>query len=162
LAKTPFATLAFLMTQDLFNPFSAPAACLAAALALSLAGCAIAPASPDSTAPACALPTNCMDSLGAGGLGPLAYTGSPEQALSALQATLATFAEATVLRSDARGVDAVFITPAGFRDQVEFRIDTAAKRINFRSRSTFGLFDFGKNRSRMQAFATRFDEMKGR
>jgi uncharacterized protein (DUF1499 family) len=132
------------------------------ALALALAGCAVTPASPDAVAPACALPTNCMDSLGAGGSAPLVYTGSPEQAIAALQATMATFAEATVLRSDAQGIDAVFTTPAGFRDQVEFRLDAATKRINFRSRSSFGLFDFGKNRARMQAFAARFDEMKGR
>jgi uncharacterized protein (DUF1499 family) len=131
-------------------------------LLLALGGCAVTPASPDAVAPACVLPTNCMDSLGAGGLAPLAYSGTPEQALAALRATLATFSEATLLRSDTMGIDAVFTTPAGFRDQVEFRLDTAARRINFRSRSTFGLFDFGKNRSRMQAFAARFDDMKGR
>jgi uncharacterized protein (DUF1499 family) len=138
--------------------------CLAApfALTLALAGCAVTAAPPDAVGPACALPSNCIDSLGAGGLPPLAYSGSAEQALATLRATIATFAEATVLRNDAQGIDAVFTTPAGFRDQVEFRLDTAAKRINFRSRSSFGLFDFGKNQSRMQAFAARFDEVKGR
>jgi uncharacterized protein (DUF1499 family) len=134
----------------------------ALAATVALAGCAIASAPPDAVAPACALPSNCMDSLGADGLPPLTYSGSGEQALATLRATIATFGEATVLRNDAQGIDAVFTTPAGFRDQVEFRLDTAAKRINFRSRSTFGLFDFGKNRSRMQAFAARFDEVKGR
>jgi hypothetical protein len=38
------------------------------------------------------------------------------------------------------------------------RIDSQSQRIDFRSRSLFGLFDFGKNRSRMQAFATRFEQ----
>jgi len=39
---------------------------------------------------------------------------------------------------------------------VDFQIDPAAERIDFRSRSLLGLFDFGKNRSRMQDFALRF------
>lgn len=48
-------------------------------------------------------------------------------------------------------------TPAGFRDQVDFRIDPQAQRIDFRSRSLFGLFDWAKNRSRMQEFKRRFE-----
>jgi len=39
---------------------------------------------------------------------------------------------------------------------VDFQIDPAAERIDFRSRSLLGLFDFAKNRSRMQDFALRF------
>ncbi|MEP7140376.1 MAG: DUF1499 domain-containing protein, partial [Caldimonas sp.] len=55
-----------------------------------------------------------------------------------------------------QSLEAVFTTPIGFRDLVDFRIDAAAHRIDYRSRSSFGLFDFGKNRSRMTAFAARF------
>jgi uncharacterized protein (DUF1499 family) len=43
----------------------------------------------------------------------------------------------------------IFTTPAGFRDRVGFAVDPPAQRIDFRSRSTFGLVDFGNNRSRM-------------
>jgi uncharacterized protein (DUF1499 family) len=59
-------------------------------------------------------------------------------------------------------MEVTFITPAGFRDQVNFRIDPQAQRIDFRSRSSFGLFDFGKNRSRMQEFVMRFERQSRR
>ena len=43
-----------------------------------------------------------------------------------------------------------------------FRIDPDAQRIDFRSRSLFGLFDWGKNRSRMQEFKTRFEQQRSK
>ena len=64
--------------------------------------------------------------------------------------------------SDALALAAVFTTPIGFRDELEFRIDPAAGRIDFRSRSQLGLFDFAKNRSRMTAFAARFEQQTRR
>ena len=110
----------------------------------------------------CAFAGNCVNSLGTGGLAPLRYTGTPAQAMATLRATLNTFAEARVVRSEALALEVIFTTPLGFRDQVDFRIqvDTQAQaqRIHFRSRSLFGLFDFGKNRSRMQAVAARFEQ----
>lgn len=105
---------------------------------------------------ACTLPTNCVDSLG-DGVAPLSYKGSSTQVMARLRATLATFPEATILRSDADSLEAIFTTPAGFRDRVEFRISDRPRRIDFRSNSTFGLFDFGKNSSRMKEFAARFE-----
>jgi uncharacterized protein (DUF1499 family) len=111
---------------------------------------------------ACTFAGNCVNSLGTGGLAPLRYAGTPTQALATLQATLSTFAEARVVRSEPLALEVIFTTPAGFRDQVDFRIDTEAQRIDFRSRSLFGLFDWGKNRSRMQEFATRFDQQSRR
>jgi uncharacterized protein (DUF1499 family) len=91
-------------------------------------------------------------------MAPLQFTGTPAQALGTLQATVATFPEATVVRSEAQAMEVIFTTPAGFRDQVDFRIDPQARRIDFRSRSLFGLYDWGKNRSRMREFATRFEQ----
>jgi uncharacterized protein (DUF1499 family) len=109
---------------------------------------------------ACAFAGNCVNSLGTGSLAPLRYTGTSAQALATLQATLATFPEARVVRSEP--LEAIFTTPIGFRDQVDFRIDAQAQRIDFRSRSLFGLFDWGKNRSRMQDIAIRFAELSRR
>ena len=106
---------------------------------------------------ACPLPSNCVNSQGTGGFMPLRFTGAAAQAFALLQATLATFPEATVVRTEPLALEVIFTTPVGFRDQVDFRIDAKAQRIDFRSRSLFGLFDFGKNRSRMQDFATRFE-----
>lgn len=110
----------------------------------------------DRKALACTLPSNCVDSLGTGSLAPLKYSGTPEQALARIEATLKTFSEAQIVRREALAVQVIFTTSLGFRDQVDFQIDPAADRIDFRSRSLLGLFDFGKNRSRMQEFALRF------
>jgi len=107
---------------------------------------------------ACLLPSNCVSSRGSGALAPLPYAGTPVQAMAMLQAALKTFPEATVVRNEPLAMEVIFTTPAGFRDQVDFRIDPPAQRVDFRSRSLFGLFDWGKNRSRMQEFRTRFEQ----
>jgi uncharacterized protein (DUF1499 family) len=132
------------------------------AFAMFGAGCASAPAgAPLAEAHraelACTLPTQCVDSLGGGSFAPLRYLGEPAQATAALLATLATFPEARVVRNEGLQIEVIFTTPIGFRDQVDFRIDPAAQRIDYRSRSLFGLFDFGKNRSRMREFIARFE-----
>lgn len=140
---------------------------MACALALLMvAGCASDPKRPPATAAeqsaratlACMLPTNCVNSLNHDGPPPLRYSGTPEQALADLRATLADFPEAQIISSDGLALEVVFTTAVGFRDLVDFRIDAQAKRIDYRSRSSFGLFDFGKNRSRMSAFTTRFEQ----
>jgi uncharacterized protein (DUF1499 family) len=143
---------------------------LVLALAILLGGCAAtsptskAIGATDSGSPdlACPLPSNCVNSRGTGDLVPLPYTGTTAHALDMLRATLATFPEATVARAEPLALESIFTTPAGFRDQVDFRIDAQAQRIDFRSRSLFGLFDFGKNHSRMQEFATRFQQQSRR
>ena len=111
---------------------------------------------------ACKLASNCVNSRGTGSLAPLSYTGTPEQARALLDATVATFPEATVERAEPLALALIFTTPAGFRDAVNFKIDAQERVIEFRSRSLFGLFDFGKNRSRMQEFATRFERQSRR
>lgn len=137
---------------------------LALALAVLLAGCAATPTSPatslsvDAANPtlSCSLPSNCVSSTGSGGLPALRYRGTPADGLEALKATLASFPEARVVRDGASDIGTVFTTPAGFQDEVDFRIDPGSGRIDFRSQSRLGLFDFGKNRARMLEFATRF------
>lgn len=134
----------------------------AAAIAMTLAGCvAITSSSSSSSKPAvaglgCTLTSNCVNSVDSNGLPPLRYTGTNAQGQAALQATLASFPEAQIVRTSDLALEAVFTTPVGFKDEVEFRIHPQGQRIDFRSQSTFGLYDFGKNRSRMQAFAARF------
>jgi len=141
----------------------------ALALAVLVGGCA-SPAPPaeskataDSrTALACTLPSQCVNSFDSDGLAPLRHAGTAAQALTLLRATLAEFPEAQVVSTDMLTLEAVFTTAAGFRDLVSFRIDAQAQRIHYRSRSSFGLFDFGKNRARMSAFAARFEEIARR
>ena len=76
--------------------------------------------------------------------------------------TLAEFPEATIVKADDFSMEVMFKTPIGFKDLVDFRINAPAKRIDYRSRSSFGLYDFGKNRSRMAAFSARFEEIAKR
>ena len=139
---------------------------LAANLALSVFH--ICPANADSVTAAadnadislkdltCRLPSNCVNSFESAGLAPLSFEGTATQAVALLQTTLATFPEATINTTKALYLEATFTTKIGFRDQVEFMINEAEKRIDFRSRSKFGLYDFGKNRSRMREFSARF------
>ena len=131
-----------------------------------LGGCASQPAAPGASGAveaeraslSCLLPSNCVNSLSGGPLLPLRYVGPPENARAAVLATLAGFPEARLERNEPLMIDAIFTTPVGFRDRVEFRIDPQGQRIDYRSRSLFGLFDFGKNSSRMQEFLKRFEQ----
>lgn len=146
------------------------------ALALLMAGCASygtheppanianANAAVDEvrSALACTVPSNCVNSFDSSGLAPLRFKGTPAQAQAALRATLAEFPEATIVKADDLFMEVVFTTPVGFKDRVDFKIDAQAKRIDFRSRSSFGLYDFGKNRSRMTAFSARFEAIAKR
>lgn len=105
---------------------------------------------------ACPESPNCVNSLGAGGLAPLTYRGDVAQGMARLRATLATFTEARIESADALSLTAIFTTRLGFRDEVSFVLDPAQPVIHFRSRSLLGYYDFGKNRSRMQAVSERF------
>jgi uncharacterized protein (DUF1499 family) len=106
---------------------------------------------------ACPLSSNCVSTRGNGDLQPLLFAGTAARAMDILRATIATFPEASVVRAEPLALEVIFTTPAGFKDQVDLRIDPQAQRVDFRSRSMFGLFDWGKNRSRMQEFKSRFD-----
>jgi uncharacterized protein (DUF1499 family) len=92
----------------------------------------------------------------------LRFDGTPAQAIERLRITLASFPEARIVRAEGLTLAAVFNTPAGFQDQVDFQIDPVQQRIDYRSRSILGLYDFGKNRSRMQSFVERFAAAPGR
>lgn len=105
---------------------------------------------------ACPDSPNCVNSLGVASLAPLAYTGSPEQGMARLRAALGGFADARIDSADASSLTAIFTTRLGFRDEVVFVLDAPRQQIHFRSRSLTGYYDFGKNRSRMQAVAERF------
>ena len=134
-------------------------------LGLGLLGLLAGPAAAQSSPPAptdlsCSLPSNCVSSVGGGGLEALRFEGTPEQALAALERTLADLPEARVVNRYATQLEVVFTTFLGFRDEVLFRVDAAKQRIDFRSRSLMGLYDFGKNRSRMKDFAARFEAQR--
>ena len=111
---------------------------------------------------ACPVPSNCVNSFDSSGLAPLRFEGTPAQAQAALRATLAEFPETTIVKADELSMEVVFRTPIGFKDLIDFKINAPAKRIDYRSKSSFGLYDFGKNRSRMTAFSAKFEEIAKR
>ncbi len=105
---------------------------------------------------ACPASPNCVNTLGVGNLPPLAYSGDVAQGMARLRATLVSFGEARIEAADGQSITTIFTTLLGFRDEVVFVFDPAQPVIHFRSRSLLGYYDFGKNRSRMQAVAERF------
>jgi uncharacterized protein (DUF1499 family) len=104
----------------------------------------------------CPRTSNCVNSIGSSGLASLRYQGDPGQGMALLRATLASYPEASIVRSEPLWLEVIFTTTLGFRDQVDFVLDAGSGEINFRSKSLLGLYDFGKNRSRMTAFSERF------
>jgi uncharacterized protein (DUF1499 family) len=136
---------------------------LAAGTAAAQAPAQIAPASTD-PAPGfvpCVRSSNCVDSRVTGGLEPLRYSGPASQGHNLLLQTLATLPEASVEAGQGSPVRAVFTTTLGFKDDVEFWVDPRGGSIDFRSRSRIGLYDLGKNRSRMSDFSARFNQQAG-
>ena len=103
----------------------------------------------------CNVSSNCVNSA-SDGFAPLAYAGDAARGLALLQATLGQFPEATVTASTALQLTVIFRTTLGFKDEVVFVLEPAGQRIHFRSRSLLGLYDFGKNRTRMTAVVARF------
>jgi len=148
------------------NPLARPKS-IRALISLILVTAFAAQASEDSAKPpssrqinqealTCTHPGNCVNSFSSYGLEALAFEGNAEQAMALLRATLATFPEATIVSSAPLYLEVIFTTTIGFKDQIEFRIDEPSKLIDFRSRSKIGLYDFNKNRSRMQDFSASF------
>ena len=110
----------------------------------------------------CLLASNCVNSLDdLTSLPPLEFSGSASEAHARLMATLAAFPEARIVSDTPLRVETIFTTTVGFRDTVIFRIDAARQRIDFRSGSNFGLYDFGKNRSRMKDVTLQFAKTPG-
>ena len=103
----------------------------------------------------CESPSNCVNSTSEG-LAPMVYTGDAARGLALLKATLAHFPEATLTASGPLRLELIFRTTLGFKDEVIFVLDPAGQRIQFRSRSLMGRYDFGKNRSRMVAVVAQF------
>ncbi|MDD2917623.1 DUF1499 domain-containing protein [Rhodoferax sp.] len=137
-------------------------------IALLLAGCAAQEAGPEirlaanvhPTDLSCPRSSNCVNSLGGSGMPALRYAGNTAQGMALLRAALASHPEAAIVRSDPVWLEVIFTTPLGFRDQVDFVLGAESGRIDFRSQSLLGRYDFGKNRARMTAFSERFDLLR--
>ncbi len=147
-ARFPAAAASAWLLVAGFAAYAAPATAPAASHTASESRAALA----------CPSTSNCVNSFDTSGLGPLRFEGIPKEAVEALRATLAEFPQAKIVKADALAIEVVFTTMLGFHDMVDFRIDAQAQRIDYRSRSKVGKYDFGKNRSRMAEFSSRFEE----
>ncbi len=88
---------------------------------------------------------------------PLAYAGTPEEAMARVKAALAALPRTRVV-DEAPDYLRAECTSLLFRfvDDVEFLIDRERKVIHFRSASRVGNSDFGVNRRRMEALRRAF------
>jgi uncharacterized protein (DUF1499 family) len=93
----------------------------------------------------------CSEGVSPGGpVDPLAFTGTPEAAWSALKEIIKAHG-GTVQEESAGYLWSTFLVPVlGFTDDVEFRLDAAAKVIHVRSSSRMGYSDLGVNRMRVE------------
>ena len=103
------------------------------------------PAKPRGPVPvdlSCGLSTNCVSSIENNAIA-LTYEGAAERGLELLRLTVASFPEAKITRTEGNTIEAIFTTRMGFRDQVDFHVDPRGGHIAYRSRSLFGLYDWG-------------------
>lgn len=105
---------------------------------------------------------NAVSSQATGGyhqIAPLAYKGSPEQAMKALKAIIESTPKTEVVEIKA---DYLYVEYAsalvGFVDDVEFYFPLDGNIIHARSASRLGYSDFGVNRNRIEVIRARLAE----
>jgi len=102
---------------------------------------------------------NCVSSEGdspGDRVDPLAYTGMPDAAWNTLKQVVSEMG-GIVREETGVYIWSTFLVPiAGFTDDVEFRMDAAAKVIHVRSASRLGYSDLGVNRMRVEQLRKAF------
>jgi uncharacterized protein (DUF1499 family) len=94
---------------------------------------------------------------------PLAYEGTPREAMARLKAILTAFPRVNIVSESDAYLHAEF-TSLIFRfvDDVEFLIDDGRKVIDFRSASRVGRSDLGVNRRRMEAIREKWNRQEAK
>jgi uncharacterized protein (DUF1499 family) len=88
---------------------------------------------------------------------PILFTGDSASGWSRLRKVVAEMKGAHIAEDESGYLHAEFRSSLfGFVDDVEFRMDEAAGRIDVRSASRTGYFDFGVNRRRVEEIRARF------
>jgi uncharacterized protein (DUF1499 family) len=109
---------------------------------------------------ACPDRPNCVSSLSDDKehfIAPLTYEGSMAEAAARLLSVLEQMKGAKIVSRTDTTIHAEFTsTVFGFVDDVDFRFDTADRRIDLRSASRVGYTDFGANRRRIEEIRQRF------
>jgi uncharacterized protein (DUF1499 family) len=88
---------------------------------------------------------------------PLTYGGEPKRARQALLQALREQPDARIVRADDTFIHATFHTRLGFIDDMAFLIQRRANRIDVKSASRIGYYDFGVNRRRVERLRKQFD-----
>lgn len=85
-------------------------------------------------------------------IAPLKVTGDKGTYMARLASVVADMPGATIVKQDARYVYAEFTTAImGFVDDVEFAMQADGQRVDVRSSSRIGYYDFNANRDRIEA-----------
>lgn len=88
---------------------------------------------------------------------PILFTGDPASGWSRLRKVIAEMKGARIAKEELGYLHAEFRSALfGFVDDVEFRMDESAGRIDVRSASRTGKYDFGVNRRRVEEIRARF------
>lgn len=88
---------------------------------------------------------------------PILFSGDPASAWSRLRKVIAAMKGARITEEKVGSLHAEFRSALfGFVDDVEFRMDEDAGRIDVRSASRTGYFDFGVNRRRVEEILEKF------
>lgn len=92
---------------------------------------------------------------------PITYSTSKEEAKNKIKKVINSFKRTEIKEELENYIHSTFTTFLfRFTDDVEFLIDDKEKVIHFRSQSRIGGYDWGKNRSRMEKFKAKFNELK--
>lgn len=110
--------------------------------------------------PPCPDTPNCVSSRAhkpAQRVDPIRFSGDPASAWSRLRRVIASMKRARITEEKEGVLHAEFRSAwFGFVDDVELRMDEAPGRIDVRSASRTGYFDFGANRRRVEEIRERF------
>ena len=95
-------------------------------------------------------------------MAPLTFEVSSKDAMREVRRVIEAMPRAKIAREEPGYLHAEFRSKVfGFVDDVEFVIDEEARRIDFRSASRVGYYDFGVNRKRMEDICRRLAEREG-
>ena len=88
---------------------------------------------------------------------PIPFTGDPASGWTRLRKVIAEMKRARIVKEEPGYLHAEFRSALfGFVDDVEFRMDESGGRIEVRSASRTGKYDFGVNRRRVEEIRSRF------